>query len=119
MNEMKEMVYYVLGERELAASDVLLELQTRPYWDGAPQKWSDLRALCTAGSVSTTLLELAKEGRVEVAKTGGAGAVSKFKRVVKAQPAPSLSREPRQTRCMKIAKPWKQKYFRFGEATSN
>eukprot|EP00547_Thalassionema_nitzschioides_P000018 CAMPEP_0194207136 /NCGR_PEP_ID=MMETSP0156-20130528/5976_1 /TAXON_ID=33649 /ORGANISM="Thalassionema nitzschioides, Strain L26-B" /LENGTH=1361 /DNA_ID=CAMNT_0038933839 /DNA_START=99 /DNA_END=4184 /DNA_ORIENTATION=- len=114
--EMKEMVCYALGTELMAGHEVLFETQCRP-WEGVPQVWTELRSVCTIESIVPCLLDLVKDGRVEVSsgdKERGSEIeeIPRFRRVVRSSIAPVLKTQKEQqnggSRNMKIRKPWKQ-----------
>merc|ERR1712150_5477 len=111
ISTLKDIVYHALGTSTLAGHEVLLEAQCRK-WEDSPQKWEDLRALCTIDLIVTLLFELVKDGRVEIIKKHGSNPpyttkVNRYRRV--ALSAKDKSRKKsRSSKCMKISKPWKR-----------
>jgi hypothetical protein len=56
------MVYYAMGTREMAVSDILLECQCRE-WDH--NKWTELRSIVTHDDIVTAINGLIKDGLVQ------------------------------------------------------
>mmetsp|Transcript_28641 Transcript_28641/g.32755 ORF Transcript_28641/g.32755 Transcript_28641/m.32755 type:complete len:275 (+) Transcript_28641:1-825(+) len=112
--EIKEMVFHVLGNSEMVSSDVLFEVQCRP-WEGVPRIWFELRSICTIELTLASLLDLVQDGRVEMSsehkeKISVLATVPRFRRVVNPQNSELSEQEleANKSRHMKIGKPWKQ-----------
>ena len=107
--EMKELIIHALGSGELESHELLLEIQSSP-WENVPPIWSELRALCTSQSITGTLLDLMKEGRVESVQRTDHQAMPKFRQVVKQEPlffGKMCEPQTEISKYMKISKPWK------------
>jgi hypothetical protein len=117
--QVKELVYHTLGTGTMESNEVLLEIQCQ-HWDDVSEQWKKLREGFTIDLVVTIILELIKEGKVEaVHDYTDSGSlpnlVPKFRRVSIHNDIPTVnsgvlkvSAPPRQSRFMKISKPWKQ-----------
>ena len=111
---MKEMVFYALASSTMTSHEVLLETQCR-LWEGVPQTWTELRAICTIDMVVACLLELVKDGRIEAVQSTSPHrtvleVMPTYRRVAAFTHIPALKAEEEHlpaTRLMKIAKPWK------------
>ena len=111
---MKEMIYHALGNETWPCHKILLEIQCGT-WEGIPETWTHLRSVCTIDMVVACILELVKEGRVEVVHSTKVqltilDATPSYRRVTVSSHASALTAHDdhhQLTRCMKIAKPWK------------
>ncbi len=129
-NAMKAMVYYALGNKTMACHEVLFECQTGEWEE---LLWINLRAASTLESVALTLNELEKDGLVEKLTADFKTSMEpiRFRRAVfegvssafisansvsvldscnkSSNSCSSLSDNTTpNSRCMKIAKPWKK-----------
>jgi len=115
LQSMKAMVFYALGVRKLAATDVLLECQCRE-WDDL--QWIELRARCTIKSVQLALNALVKDGLIEAlpnhssTEEGWCGTITycKIQIGINSTSNKDMNAETRKagSSCMKISKPWKK-----------
>ena len=110
MSSLKPMVYHALGNKQLSASDILLECQCRE-WEN--NKWADLRASVTYESICAVMNDLVKDGSVNVVSpaAGAANSIFSIVRYARANTCNNLERKrgiASQSRCMKLSKPWKR-----------
>ena len=110
--DMKDMIVRVLESRTLLPEEVLLACQTRP-WENAPPSWAEVRAYCTKDVVITLLCELVTEGIVQIVQAFGMEWTVKdwnprYKLASNTKNENVAPPPQANTRCMKIAKPWKR-----------
>lgn len=112
---MKDLVRHSLGTRTLAGHEVLLEAQCR-QWENVPPAWAELRPYCTVEIVVSALVDLVKDGAVELVEEPGVDRTSKdwipryrCANLKSEEPAPATLPDEgvRVSRCIKISKPWK------------
>jgi len=108
IRSMKAMIYYAVGTNTLEGHEILFEAQCRE-WDD--YRWSNLRALCTIEVVTQFLESLIEDGLVEAIHEEDSSGfqIIRYRRtpfdLCNAANHEAVS-EP-SSRCMKIAKPWK------------
>jgi hypothetical protein len=109
-NTWRELVLYALGLGTLTGDEVLLEAQDR-QWEDMPTEWLELRSYCTADIVVNTLLQLVRDGQVEMTCSRESHLpmdqwVPKYRKVRRRREADEAVTA---SRCMKISKPWKKR----------
>jgi len=110
-SDMKKLILKALGNKTLLGEEVLLECQCRQF-PGAPSSWAEARAYCTKNTVVILLCELVREGKVQLVQSFGENWTIKdwnprYRLAVKPSNDKPSPPAPRQSKCMKIAKPWK------------
>ena len=109
-NSWRELVLYALGLGTLTGDEVLLEAQDH-QWEDMPTEWLEMRSYCTADIVVNTLLQLVRDGQVEMTCSRESHLsmdqwVPKYRKVRRRREADEAVTA---SRCMKISKPWKQR----------
>jgi hypothetical protein len=109
-NSWKELVLYALGLGTLTGDEVLLEAQDH-QWEDMPTEWLEMRSYCTTDIVVNTLLQLVRDGQVEMTCSREPHLpmeewVPKYRKVRRRREADEAVTA---SRCMKISKPWKQR----------
>jgi hypothetical protein len=107
---MSELILHALGSATLTGDEVLSLTQCR-QWENVPPAWLELRNFCTEDIVVNTLLQLVRDGVVEMTCSREADRamsewVPKY-RLVRSRRRTEIDEAMKSSRCMKIAKPWK------------
>jgi len=109
---MQDVVLQILDLRGMTGEEVVRKIQYYP-WDVSTMKnISGIQNLCNADIIVNTLLDLVRDGIVEMATLRDDGPMSQWVpkyRKVKTNRAMEAIEAIKASRCMKIAKPWKQK----------
>jgi len=109
---MQDVVLQILDLRGMTGEEVVRKIQYYP-WDVSTMKnISGIQNLCNADIIVNTLLDLVRDGIVEMATLRDDGPMSQWVpkyRKVKTNRAIEAIEAIKASRCMKIAKPWKQK----------
>lgn len=111
-NAMHEVVLNILGASSLTGDDVIGECQRYP-WDASTSDVADIRGYCNTDVIINTLLALVRDGIVEMTYLSDPNVpisqwVPKYRRV-RSRRALEAVEAIKASRCMKIAKPWKQR----------
>jgi hypothetical protein len=109
---MREGVLQTLGMSALAGDDVIREVQFYP-WESMAPELADIRAYFNADIIITTLLALVRDGEVEMTCLRDPNVpmtqwIPKYRKV-RSRRKSEAEEAMKASRCMKIAKPWKQR----------
>ena len=109
---MREIVLRSLGDRTLTGDELILEIQRHPWENFAPDVAS-IRGYFNGDIIVNALLGLVRDGVVEMTsmrnyKVPIGQWVPKYRKVRSVR-AMKIEESIKSSRCMKIAKPWKQR----------
>jgi len=116
---LKELLLEILGSATLSGDDVMLQAKFRNR-DDLSEACAKARAFCTINVVVTGLCDLVRDGLVEVVRENGVSNLSdwnpryrRLRNISKTfeqmnEQTNQAAQERKESRCMKIAKPWKR-----------
>ncbi len=109
---MREVVLRSLGERTASGEELIMDVQRHP-WENFSADLASLRVYFTADIILNSLLDLVRDGVVEMTsmknfKVPIGQWVPKYRKV-RSLRAMMIEESIKSSRCMKIAKPWKQR----------